>query len=96
MGADPRVVFTPSGLRTVAAPGETVFDVARRVGVDIQSICGGRGLCGRCQITLSTGSHAKFAITADEAHLSPSGEAEARATRRGVLRPGRRLACRAR
>jgi uncharacterized 2Fe-2S/4Fe-4S cluster protein (DUF4445 family) len=99
-GADPvtaghTIVFTPSGLRAVAAPGETVLDVARRTGVDIQSICGGRGLCGRCQIEVATGTHAKFAITVDEANLSPSGEAEARSQRRGVLRPGRRLACRA-
>lgn len=90
-----RVVFTPLGLRTTAEPGETVFDVALRAGVDIQSICGGRGLCGRCQVEVSTGSHAKFGLAVADDHLSPGTDSEARFARHGVLRPGRRLACRA-
>lgn len=95
MTAGHKVIFAPSGLRAVARPGETVLEVAHRAGVDLQSICGGRGLCGRCQIEVASGTHAKFAITAGAAHLSAPGEAEARATRRGVLHAGRRLACRA-
>jgi len=95
MTAGHKVIFAPSGLRAVAGPGETVLDVAHRAGVDLQSICGGRGLCGRCQIEVASGAHAKFAVTACEAHLSAPGEAEARAARRGVLHAGRRLACRA-
>ena len=28
----------------------TVLDAARSLGVDIDSVCGGRGICGRCQV----------------------------------------------
>ena len=56
--AEHRVVFTPSGLESVVADGTTVLDAARRLGVDLDSVCGGRGLCGRCQIVPSIGKFA--------------------------------------
>ena len=50
--ADHLVVFTPSGRRGQFEDGTTVLEAARRRGVDIDSVCGGRGICGRCQIDL--------------------------------------------
>ena len=50
-----RVVFTPSGLDGVVQDGVTVLEAARQLGADIDSVCGGRGICGRCQITPSNG-----------------------------------------
>ena len=50
MTAEPLVVFTPSGRRGRFEAGTTVLDAARRLGVDIDSVCGGRGICGRCQV----------------------------------------------
>ena len=90
-----KVIFTPSGIRATAAPGESVYDVALAAGVDMQSICGGQGLCGRCQIELQPGEYAKFAVTVAEDHLAPFTDSETRALSRGRLAPGRRLACRA-
>ncbi len=71
---DRRVVFTPSGLDGVVPDGVTVLDAARQMGVDIDSVCGGRGICGRCQITPSTGVFAKWGITATETSLSGLAE----------------------
>jgi len=45
-----RVEFAPSGLSVTVNEGTTVLDAARLAGVDLDSTCGGRGLCGRCQI----------------------------------------------
>ncbi|HEY3163045.1 MAG TPA: 2Fe-2S iron-sulfur cluster-binding protein, partial [Candidatus Limnocylindrales bacterium] len=59
MTAEPLVIFTPSGRRGRFEPGTTVLDAARRLGVDIDSVCGGRGLCGRCQVLLAEGNFAK-------------------------------------
>ena len=70
------VVFTPSGRRGHFESGTTVLDAARRLGVDIDSVCGGRGICGRCQVEVSEGEHAKHAITSAAAHLSPIGAVE--------------------
>ena len=44
------VVFTPSGRRGRFPIGTPVLEAARKLGVDIDSVCGGRGLCGRCQV----------------------------------------------
>ena len=41
-----RVVFTPSGLTGDVETGTSVLDAARRLGVDLDSVCGGRGICG--------------------------------------------------
>lgn len=93
---DALVVFTPSGRRGRFALGASVLSAAQSLGVDIDSVCGGRGLCGRCQVTSGIGAFPKFAITSDESHLRPITEAERRLGEVGLLEPGRRLSCAAR
>jgi len=94
-----RIVFTPSGRRGTFPLGTPVLDAARSLGVDIDSVCGGRSLCGRCQVTCAEGEFAKHAITSRADHLSPIGEVETRYSARRKLKPlaaGRRLSCQAR
>lgn len=91
-----RVVFTPSGLDGVVPDGVTVLDAARQLGVDIDSVCGGRGICGRCQITPSNGVFAKWGITATETSLSGLAETETNYRAKRALFPGNRLGCAAR
>jgi uncharacterized 2Fe-2S/4Fe-4S cluster protein (DUF4445 family) len=91
--SDALVVFTPSGRRGRFEHGTTVLDAARRLGVDLDSVCGGRGICGRCQIEVSEGEHAKHGISSSTAHLSAIGELEARYATERELRGGRRLGC---
>ncbi len=94
--SDHLVVFTPSGRRGRFDSGTTVLDAARRLGVDIDSVCGGRGICGRCQVEVSEGEHAKHAIVSSAGNLTPVSEVErAYAADRG-LAAGRRLGCTAR
>ena len=90
---DHLVVFTPSGRRGRFAAGTTVLDAARRLGVDIDSVCGGRGICGRCQVEVSEGEHAKHAITSSATHLSPIGAIERTYAADKGLADGRRLGC---
>ncbi|MDH3533095.1 MAG: ASKHA domain-containing protein [Gammaproteobacteria bacterium] len=93
-----RVVFTPSGKRGTFAHGTPLLDAARSLGVDVDSVCGGRGLCGRCQVTPTMGEFAKHAISSQPEHLSPIGEVETRYSERRKLKPlaaGRRLSCQA-
>ena len=93
---DPLVVFTPSGKRGNFAVGTPVLQAARSLGVDIDSVCGGRGLCGRCQVLVAEGEFAKHGITSSNASLSPFSEPEQRYSRRVPLAEGRRLSCSAR
>ena len=90
------VVFTPSGRRGNFAHGTSVLDAARSLGVDLDSVCGGRGICGRCQVEVGQGDYAKHAISSAAENLSPVGAVEIRyAEKRGALKPGRRLGCQA-
>jgi len=94
-----KIVFTPSGKRGTFPLGTPVLDAARNLGVDIDSVCGGRSLCGRCQVTCAEGEFAKHAITSRADHLSPISEVETRYSARRKLKPlaaGRRLSCQAR
>jgi uncharacterized 2Fe-2S/4Fe-4S cluster protein (DUF4445 family) len=91
--ADALVVFTPSGRRGRVERGTSVLDAARRLGVDLDSVCGGRGICGRCQIEVSEGEHAKHGITSASAHLSPVNEVERAYEAERGLADGRRLGC---
>ena len=43
------------GPRGEVAAGTTVLDAARALGVDLDSVCGGRGICGRCQVEVERG-----------------------------------------
>jgi uncharacterized 2Fe-2S/4Fe-4S cluster protein (DUF4445 family) len=93
---DPLVVFTPSGKRGSFPVGTPLLQAARSLGVDIDSVCGGRGLCGRCQVLVAEGEFAKHGVTSSTASLSPFSEPEARFSRRQPLAMGRRLSCSAR
>ena len=93
---DPLVVFTPSGKRGNFPVGTPVLQAARSLGVDIDSVCGGRALCGRCQVLVAEGEFAKHGVTSSSASLSPFSEPEMRFSRRAPLAEGRRLSCSAR
>ena len=95
MAEDALVVFTPSGLRGRFALDTPLLDVARKLGVDIDSVCGGRALCGRCQVILSEGEFAKHGITSRPEHLSAVNAAETRYAEKRGLDEGRRLSCQA-
>jgi uncharacterized 2Fe-2S/4Fe-4S cluster protein (DUF4445 family) len=91
-----RIVFTPSGKRGDFAAGTSVLEAARSLGVDVDSVCGGRGICGRCQILVAEGDFAKHGISSSEQHLTDWNQVEERyANKRGALGPHRRLGCQA-
>ena len=70
------VVFTPSGLRGIVKSGVSVLDAARQLGVYLDSVCGGRGICTKCKVNPSFGNFSKFNITAEENNLSNFTEIE--------------------
>ena len=93
MSDDARVVFLPSGRRGTVSRGTTVLDAARRLGVDLDSTCGGRGICGRCQVSVAEGEHAKHGIACTSEALTPETETERLYAADRGLAAGRRLGC---
>ncbi|HEX9116403.1 MAG TPA: ASKHA domain-containing protein [Anaerolineae bacterium] len=77
------VDFEPVGRRGPCPDGGTLLDAARNLGVDLASVCGGAGTCGRCKVQLIGGT------------LTPAGEAERKSLGDRALSQGYRLACRA-
>jgi uncharacterized 2Fe-2S/4Fe-4S cluster protein (DUF4445 family) len=90
---DPLVLFMPSGKRGRFPVGTPVLDAARQLGVYVESVCGGRATCGRCQVSVQEGNFAKHGITSSDDHLSPFGPKEERYDRVRGLPEGRRLSC---
>ncbi|WP_417721284.1 ASKHA domain-containing protein [Salipiger sp.] len=95
MTKDPLVVFTPSGKRGRFPAGTPVLTAARQLGVDLDSVCGGRGICSKCQITPAWGDFSKHGITSAEGALSQWNAVEQRYDDKRGLKPGRRLGCQA-
>lgn len=87
------VLFMPSGKRGYFPAGTPVLDAARQLGVYVESVCGGRATCGRCQIEVQEGNFAKHKITSSNDHISPVGPKEERYDRVRGLPEGRRLSC---
>ncbi len=88
-----QVVFMPSGRRGSVAVGTTVLAAARELGVDLDSVCGGRGICGHCQVVPATGSFAKWAVESDADALGARGAAELEARPARPVQPDARLGC---
>lgn len=95
MTEDALVIFTPSGKRGRFPLGTPVLTAARQLGVDLDSVCGGRGICSKCQITPGYGEFPKFGIHVDTEALTEWNAVEERyKAKRGML-DGRRLGCQA-
>ncbi len=90
---DALVLFMPSGKRGRFPLGMPVLDAARKLGVYVESVCGGRATCGRCQISVQEGNFAKHQIVSSNDHLSPVGAKEERYDKVRGLPEGRRLSC---
>ncbi|OOY15721.1 ASKHA domain-containing protein [Thioclava sp. DLFJ4-1] len=93
MADDVQVIFTPSGKRGRVARGTRVLAAARKLGVDLDSVCGGRGVCSKCQCTPSFGDFPKLGLHVEPDAVSPINAVEERYDRIRGLKPGRRLGC---
>lgn len=89
------IVFMPSGRRGVFPEGMPLLEVGRALGVDIDSVCGGRGRCGRCQVVVCEGTFLKEGVVSSSSHVTPMGAVEEGYASKKPLAPGRRLACQA-
>jgi len=93
---DPLIVFMPSGKRGRFPLGTPLLQAARSLGVDVDSVCGGRALCGRCQVLVMEGDFPKHGVNSRAAHLSALSAAEVSYAGRRPLPEGHRLSCSAR
>jgi len=79
------LILQPEGKCLKATVGRTILEIAQEAGVDIQSVCAGKGICGKCRVIIRTGSE----------FLSQASNVERIFFSDDELVKGYRLACRA-
>jgi len=75
------ITFQPMGVTVEVPRGETLFRAAADVGVEVDTVCGGNGLCGKCKV-LVTDESSVAAKPIDHVHLNGD-----------EIRDGYRLSC---
>jgi len=87
------VIFQPSGLRGKISKNKNVLEAARELGENIESLCGGKGSCGKCRVLIAEGSYPKYNIVSGRNHISGWKKAESRFIDDKNKKKGYRLAC---
>ena len=87
------IVFTPSGIRGKVKKGTTILEAAQTLSVDLNSICGARGRCSKCQVTPTFGEFSKLNILSRQTSLSDRNETELIYRNKFDLSEERRLGC---
>ena len=78
-----QIEFQPLGVKDRFPAGQSVFDCARQSGIDLVSLCGGAGTCGKCKVQIVAGDVSE-PLQSEEETLSAE-----------ELSNGYRLACQA-
>ena len=79
-----QIDFEPVGRRGQCPAGQSLLDCSRQLGVELVSLCGGKGTCGRCQVRVISG------------RTSAPTSNERKALSASQLEKGYRLACQTR
>jgi len=87
------VVFQPSGRRGQIEKGKTVLEAAQELGVSLESVCGGKHVCGKCRIRIEEGFFARDGLNSSRDNLSPFLEEEKKFISPQEQESGYRLAC---
>jgi uncharacterized 2Fe-2S/4Fe-4S cluster protein (DUF4445 family) len=87
------VVFQPSGLRGKITDGASILEASRKLGAGIESICGGKGVCGKCRVRIEEGFFAKYGIDSSINSVKNTGQANREFLKPREMKQGYRLAC---
>ena len=88
-----KVIFQPSGRRGEVPKDVTLIEASRLLGVDIESLCGEKKVCGKCKIRVEEGFFEKFGIESSGSHLSGWQEEEDKYINAQEKKSGYRLGC---
>jgi uncharacterized 2Fe-2S/4Fe-4S cluster protein (DUF4445 family) len=71
-----KVIFQPSGRRGEVEEGKTLLDAAQALGVELEAICGGKKVCGKCKVRIEEGYFEKDNLSSGMGNLSELTEDE--------------------
>ena len=87
------VVFQPSGRRGQIEKGKSILEAAQELGVALESVCGGKHVCGKCRVRIEEGFYARDGLNSSRGHLSPFSAEEKKFISPQEQESGYRLAC---
>ena len=61
-----KVFLDPINRELIAERGDILLDIMRDAGVRIESLCGGKGFCGKCKVILDNGRVEKKSTIPDK------------------------------
>jgi len=93
MSEKARVIFQPSGRRGEVAKGISILEASRQLGVDIETLCGGRRICGKCKVRIEEGYFEKYGIDSRKSHAGAWQEEEGKFISPTQREEGYRLGC---
>ncbi len=88
-----KVIFQPSGRRGEVDKGINIIEASRRLGVDIETLCGEKRVCGKCKVRIEKGSFEKFGVVSDPSHVSAWQQEEEKFITPEQRTSGYRLGC---
>jgi uncharacterized 2Fe-2S/4Fe-4S cluster protein (DUF4445 family) len=88
-----KLIFQPSGRRGEVVKGITLIEASRKLGVDIEALCGEKKVCGKCKVRIEQGYFEKYGIDSKLSNVSPWQEEEEKFINPRERELGFRLGC---
>ncbi len=88
-----KLIFQPSGRRGEVIKGITLIEASRKLGVDIEALCGEKKVCGKCKVRIEQGYFEKYGIDSKLSNVSPWQEEEEKFINPKERELGFRLGC---
>ena len=87
------VIFQPSGRRGEVPKGISIIEASRKLGVDIEALCGEKKVCGKCIVRIEEGRFEKYGIDSAMSHVSAWQQEEEKFINPDKRKSGFRLGC---
>jgi uncharacterized 2Fe-2S/4Fe-4S cluster protein (DUF4445 family) len=84
-----RITFSPAETTVSVPAGYTVLDAARKAGLSVDSICGGKGTCGKCLVKILTREACELSDAGRE--ISPASASDRRLACQTPVEDGMRV-----
>jgi uncharacterized 2Fe-2S/4Fe-4S cluster protein (DUF4445 family) len=92
-GGKAMVIFQPSGRRGEIDKGVSIIEAARQLGVDIETLCGEKRVCGKCIVRIEEGFFEKYGIHSTKANAGEWQKEEGKFIIPDKREQGYRLGC---
>ncbi len=88
-----KIIFQPSGRRGEVPADITIIEASRKLGADIEALCGEKKVCGKCKVRIEEGYFEKYGVDSKKSHVSQWQEEEEKFINDADREAGFRLGC---